>query len=195
MAAVDPQTRGDHPAAQPSHGRSHSRVPPPASPLPASDQNQRIVRAPATRPDHDTPQADGYCSVGRAASRPGSSRRRVSNRPATERPGAASDRVTRRRPRHADGQTERPARPRAGQIPSCSSTPPAPRTPEAPRTPSSVTSTLQRGVISILQRGVISILRLQSEVAEDDLWKVTREGTAGLGRSDIRPLKDGQSAE
>jgi hypothetical protein len=42
------------------------------------------------------------------------------------------------------------ARPRAGRIPSCSSTPPAPCTPEAPRTPGSVTSTLQRGVISIL---------------------------------------------
>jgi hypothetical protein len=42
-----------------SHVRSCSRVPLPASPLPASDQNQHIVRAPATTPDHDTPQASG----------------------------------------------------------------------------------------------------------------------------------------
>ena len=121
-----------------------------------------IVRAPATTPDHDTPQADGYCSAGRAASKPSWSRRRVSNRPTTERPGAASDRVTRRRRRHADGQTERPARPQAGRIPSCSSTPPAPRTAEAPRTPGSVTTTLQRGVISIL--------RLHRSTAKSATW-------------------------
>src|SRR5271170_4866175 len=78
-------------------------------------------------------------------------RRRVSNQPADERPGAASDGVTRRRPRYADDQTERPARPRAGRIPFCSSTPPSSRTPEAPRTPGSVTSTLHRGVFSILR--------------------------------------------
>jgi hypothetical protein len=55
-----------------------------------------------------------------------------------------------RRIRRLQLPRERQAKPQAGRIPSCSSTPPAPRTPEALRTPSSVTSTLQRGVISIL---------------------------------------------
>src|SRR5215212_9356897 len=114
-------------------------------------RNQRIVREPATTPDHDTPRADGCCSAGRDVLRPGWPRPRASNRPATERPAAASGRAVRRRPRHADGQTERPAELRADRIPSCSSTPPPSRTPEAPRTPGSVTSTLQRGVISILR--------------------------------------------
>src|SRR3954447_15922150 len=54
-----------------SHARSCSRAPPPASPLPASDRNQRIVREPAITPDHDTPQADDCCSVDRAVSKPG----------------------------------------------------------------------------------------------------------------------------
>jgi hypothetical protein len=124
------------------HARSCNRVSLPVSPPPASDQNRRIVREPATTPDPDAPRVDGYCSAGRVASRPDWPRPRASNRPAIETPAAASDPVRRRHPRHASGQTERPATPRAGRIPSCSSTPPAPRTPEALRTSASVTSTL-----------------------------------------------------
>ena len=82
------------------------------------------------------------CSADRAVSKPGWRRPRASNRPATERPAAASGRAVRRRLRHADGQTERPAALRADRIPSCSSTPPSSRTPKAPRTSGSVTSTL-----------------------------------------------------
>jgi len=85
------------------YGRNAVVMAPPASPPPVSDQNQRIVREPATTPDHDTPQADGYCLVGRVASRPGWPRPHASNRPAIETPGRfrpsnAQASATRKRP-------------------------------------------------------------------------------------------------
>src|SRR5215212_3476849 len=104
---TDPR-RSSSPAT--SHGKSHSRAPLPASPPPASDQNQRIVREPATTPDHDTPRADGCCSAGRAVSKPGwppPCFKPASNRKICRRftPSSSQASATRRRPDRTPSRT------------------------------------------------------------------------------------------
>jgi hypothetical protein len=92
-------------------------------------------RGPIAERDHDTPQAGGVARPAATLRDQAGRTAILQNRRATERPGAASARPTRRPPRHADGQIKGPATPRAGRIPSCSSTPPAPHTPKVTRPP------------------------------------------------------------
>ena len=126
MTADDPQTRGDHPAAerftrdraavhlrQLLRGQCRTKIS-----VSFANQRQRQITIRLRQTVIARSAASLRDQAGRAPMlQTGQQSKHL----------AASDRATRRHPRPASGQTGRPARPRADRTPSCSSTPPAPR--------------------------------------------------------------------